>query len=334
MQTPARIPDDTAVTATASMALVTLLGQLKADGYHHTTISPASHTVVLQRPWQYDPDQHSTLTVLQQLLGWSRPVPAQAIPAAIFALGQQAQLWQPTAEGLLRSRLRVSSLAAQSLLFWHSAYPTERADTVFFGPDSYRFVRAISAWLDLHQPVVTRAAEVFAGAGPAAILLALRYQQAEVFALDINPLALQLCQVNAQAMGANALQVQHSNLLHDVDGGFDLIVANPPYLVDAQARTYRHGGGPLGAGLSLAMIEQAQARLRVGGTLLLYTGVAMQNGQDPFWQAVCEMALDPSCWQIDYQEIDPDVFGEELMAGVYAQADRIAAVLLTLTRRA
>ena len=30
-----------------------------------------------------------------------------------------------------------------------------------------------------------------------------------------------------------------------------------------------------------------------------------------------------------YEEIDPDVFGEELDGGAYASADRIAAVLLT-----
>jgi len=33
-----------------------------------------------------------------------------------------------------------------------------------------------------------------------------------------------------------------------------------------------------------------------------------------------------------YFEVDPDVFGEELEAGMYTQADRIAAVVLTVTR--
>jgi hypothetical protein len=32
-----------------------------------------------------------------------------------------------------------------------------------------------------------------------------------------------------------------------------------------------------------------------------------------------------------YGEIDPDVFGEELDSGVYAEADRIAAVVVTAT---
>ena len=33
-----------------------------------------------------------------------------------------------------------------------------------------------------------------------------------------------------------------------------------------------------------------------------------------------------------YHEIDPDVFGEELLEPGYAQADRIAAVLVTARR--
>jgi len=34
-----------------------------------------------------------------------------------------------------------------------------------------------------------------------------------------------------------------------------------------------------------------------------------------------------------YEELDPDVFGEELERGVYTGADRIAAVTLTVTKR-
>lgn len=315
--------------------LLAILNQLQHVGYQHTTISPASHALVLQRDWLYDANQHSTLMVLQQLFGWSRPVPLAAIPADLYQLGQQAQLWQRVDHTQVQSRLRVSSLddAEQRYLFWHSAYPTVQADAVFFGPDTYRFVRAIAAWLDQHQPTVQRAVEICSGAGPAAIMMAKRYPLATVQALDINPAALQLSRIQAAHVGADRFTAQHSNLLHDIEGQFDLIVANPPYLVDASERAYRHGGGPLGTGLSLAIIEQALNRLTVGGSLLLYTGVAMMNSTDPFWQAIEQMHLDTSQWSIDYQEIDPDVFGEELATGVYAQADRIAAVFFTITKR-
>jgi methylase of polypeptide subunit release factors len=113
----------------------------------------------------------------------------------------------------------------------------------------------------------------------------------------------------------------------------DLLIANPPYLVDPAERAYRHGGGPLGAGLSLKILDAALPRLAPGGALLLYTGAAVVNGRDPFRDAAEErLAADRGVgWA--YREVDPDVFGEELDTPAYAEADRIAAVVLTVTRR-
>ena len=105
-------------------------------------------------------------------------------------------------------------------------------------------------------------------------------------------------------------------------------MANPPYLVDPGARAYRHGGGPLGAGLSLKILQTAGTRLAAGGTLLLYTGAAVIAGEDPF-RAAAASVLAGSGLRWTYEEIDPDVFGEELEGGAYAGSDRIAAVLLT-----
>jgi len=80
-------------------------------------------------------------------------------------------------------------------------------------------------------------------------------------------------------------------------------------------------------------LDAALERLAQAGTLLLYTGVAMVDGQDPFLEAVQErLAKTDLVWR--YREMDPDVFGEELESGVYAQAGRIAAVTLTVTRPA
>ena len=77
------------------------------------------------------------------------------------------------------------------------------------------------------------------------------------------------------------------------------------------------GGGPLGAGLAIAIVRSASERLAPGGTLLLFTGVAIERGEDPF-----------------HDEVDPDVFGEELAHAPYDRTDRIALVVLTATRPA
>jgi hypothetical protein len=65
--------------------------------------------------------------------------------------------------------------------------------------------------------------------------------------------------------------------------------------------------------------------------LLLYTGAATIDGIDPF-RLAAEQKLCSAKVQWHYREIDPDVFGEELLSETYSKADRIAAVLLTVTR--
>ncbi|HEY9460816.1 MAG TPA: methyltransferase, partial [Paralcaligenes sp.] len=149
--------------------------------------------------------------------------------------------------------------------------------------------------------------------------------------VDINAAALRLARINAVLAGAGDLRVVHSDLLRDVPGEFDLIIANPPYLNDSARRAYRHGGGPLGAGLSLAIVDSAIQRLSAGGVLLLYSGAAIVQGVDTFRTAV-EEKLDAAKFHWRYLEIDPDVFGEELLCPAYAGADRIAVVLLTASR--
>jgi release factor glutamine methyltransferase len=114
-------------------------------------------------------------------------------------------------------------------------------------------------------------------------------------------------------------------------GAFDLIVSNPPFMVDADARADRHGGGTLGSGLPRAVVEAAAGRLAPGGTLVLFTGAAIVEGTDRFREAagtICtEAGLD---WS--YRECDPDAYGEALDDPGYAEAERIALVVLTATR--
>ncbi|MNY77305.1 hypothetical protein D3C86_2171560 [compost metagenome] len=67
--------------------------------------------------------------------------------------------------------------------------------------------------------------------------------------------------------------------------------------------------------------------------MLLYTGVAMVAGKDPFYERVLGF-LGDSDYQWHYRELDPDVFGEELAQDSYASAERIAAVALEVHRAA
>jgi len=292
---------------------------LRQAGYHFTTVTPATHERVNKR------EENQWARDLAGVFGWSRPFHAEILLPQVLEMMRAAQVLEPHAEGW-RSLVRLSSLSGQ--LLFHSAFPTTEADSVFFGPDTYRFAQAIEQHLASSTRRIERAVDVCCGAGPGAIVCALARPQAQVLALDINDRALQLAKVNAELAQAENVEPLHSNLLLDVDGQFDFIMANPPYLVDPGERAYRHGGGPLGAELSLAIVQSAMERLAPGGSLLLYTGAAIIEGRDLFHEAVAERLPSGARWS--YRETDPDVFGEELEGGAYARCDRIAAVVLTV----
>ncbi|MCA9708680.1 MAG: methyltransferase, partial [Myxococcales bacterium] len=145
---------------------------------------------------------------------------------------------------------------------------------------------------------------------------------------DINPLALRYTAINAAAAGV-PIETSLGDALSSSSGAFDLVVCNPPYLVDDGARVYRHGGDRLGRGLAIRIAEESLARLRPGGRLLLYTGVAILDGRDPFIDDL-RPSLEAAGAAWTYRELDPDVFGEELERPIYAEIDRIAAVGLVV----
>jgi len=302
-------------------ALLHLGRALKESGYSFITSTPFTHARVNAR------SENQTAKNLRDIFGWSRVFQREILPTEIWDLINAAQIIE-THENGLRSALRLSSLGGE--LFWHSAFPTSQSDAVFFGPDTYRYTSAIESLIALKGSTPSRVVDIGAGSGAGAILAARAFPNAEVLGVDINEAALRLTRINAELANVKNVRAQQSDLLNDVEGNFNLILANPPYLVDEDERAYRHGGGPLGAELSLQIVDVAKARLSVNGTLLLYTGAAIIEGRDPFREEV-EARLEGE-FEYSYREMDPDVFGEELENGVYRNAERIAAVVLTMTK--
>lgn len=315
----------TPVSSTQSQADQTLLQlgrRLQAEGYRFVTPTPLTHQRVNGRR------ENALANDLRGVFGWSRPFEAALFSAAELAELQQSGIIEQESERM-RSTLRWSSLG--SLLLAHSAFPTDDSDAVFFGPDSYRFASLIEDYLRQRFTPVCRAVDIGCGSGLGALLVARARHDAEVLAVDINPRALRLTAVNAELAGVTNVSVYHSDVLDGVEGEFDLILANPPYMNDTQQRAYRHGGGALGEHLSLRILKEALTRLALDGTLLLYTGVAMVAGRDPFLEAARTL-LSSDAYGWTYEELDPDVFGEELEKPGYEQVERIAVVSLIVTR--
>ena len=305
-----------------------VLRQVAGAGYRFTTVTPLTHQRVLARRGR-EPG-----TTLRDIFGWNLSFEPRAVPPELLAAMEHAGIVRRTGS-LLRSTVCISSL--EDDLFLHSAYPTVEENAVFFGPDTHRFGRFIRYALNprkTKQPLRVLDVGCGSGAGGIAVARALAAMDTPctIVMNDINPLALEYTAVNAEAAGIPVTLAQ-GDALSAVEGDFDLIVSNPPYLDDAAQRAYRHGGARLGRALGVRIAAESLKRLAPGGQLLLYTGVAMVDGEDPFLAEIRPLLTAPG-FEWSYAEIDPDVFGEELERPVYAHIDRIAAVGLVAARTA
>ena len=292
-------------------SLVELLQYLRSHDYRHIVVTPRTHATVLSRPLDRKP-------TLVDIFGWSRTFERGEVDPALLALLERADVLENDVSGKFRSAIRVASLGGD--LFIHSAYPTNQVDAVFFGPDTYRFARFIEQSASaVERP--SRIADMGAGSGAGGIVAARIFPGAKISLVDVNPAALRYARINAIAAGIEAQTAQSEELPHDVE----LMIANPPYIIDTLGRSYRDGGDLAGGAISLEWVRQGLAKIRPGGAILMYTGAAYIDGQAPLLQAV-EQECRAAGASLHVEEIDPDVFGEQLPEPGYEQVERLAAV--------
>jgi methylase of polypeptide subunit release factors len=306
-------------------AIVTVGTHLRERGYAFTTVTPETHRrVIANNPLCRD--------VLRDVFGWNRSFAREDLDATVVDAMSRARLLDGVgqSESLFRSGIRFASLGDE--LFAHSAFPTDSAQSVFFGPDSYRFARLIEQTLAEHARRVRRIVDIGCGSGVGGLIAAKAMRDAAQLVLaDINPLALDFADGNARLAGIEGARCIQSDVFASIDGEADFIVSNPPYLADAKERLYRHGGAHFGSELSLRILRESLPRLRAGGVLVLYTGSAIVDGVDTFFKGALPLLRAPRIG-FRYAEIDPDVFGEELDRKHYEAVERIAAVGLVVTR--
>lgn len=296
-------------------ALLQLLRLLKQADYRFTAVTPATHARVLAR-------RRGTAS-LADIFGWNRPFLQHELQPELLQYLADADMLESALEEL-RSRVRVAGLGDD--LFLHSAYPTDEQDAVFFGPDTYRFVRFVREQATQLQPAPQWIVDMGAGSGAGAIAAAHLFPNARVTAVDVNSAALRFATVNAKAAQVDVETVQAST----IPKGPDLVIANPPYIIDSQRRAYRDGGKLFGGQIALDWTKQALDALAPGGTMLLYTGASVVNGHVPLREA-----LNGACNSratIRIEETDPDVFGEELDQPAYADVERIAVICATIRK--
>ena len=257
--------------------------------------------------------------VLTDLFGWGRYLPKRAIPGRLYDLMREAGVICVD-EGH-RAGSRVRAVTIKGNLLFHTAGPGAKKDAVFVGPDTTRFIGCLDQKFEADSIV-----EIGCGNCAAAIHLAQRYPQARVWGGDVNPLALQLAAVNMRLGEVPNLSLRHSDILSRIPGQFDLIVSNPPFVDDDQARTYRHGGGACGMELPARIVRSALPRLSNQGRLLMYTASPIVNGKHVLSELLADVPHTIS--QIGSGEFD-------YLTGLpnYEGVERVGTVLLTAPTR-
>lgn len=302
-------------------ALKGLLLTLKQRDYRFITPTPATHARVIAREGKQQAHD------LRDVFGWSLPFAPGVVDDTLLSFLRGADMLEERGGEMLRSLVRVSSL--EDNLFLHSAFPTTRSDSVFFGPDSYRYANFLMDTLP-NLPARTHVVDIGAGSGIGALTAVRSLPPLKVTLTDINPAALELARANWEAAGFEDATFVECDALSGVTEPIDLIIANPPYIADPAHRAYRDGGGMHGGAMSVRWAQEAARRLESGGVFALYTGSAMVSGDDPLRNALLQALAD---FDVLYGEIDPDVFGEELEREDYAEVERIAVVGVVAVKR-
>jgi release factor glutamine methyltransferase len=134
----------------------------------------------------------------------------------------------------------------------------------------------------------SRIVDLGTGSGVIALSLAAKFPDAEIIATDISDDALLLARENAVRLGTSRVQFLKSDLLENIDGKFDLIVANLPYisrhdrdqllpevLRDPEVALF---AGEKGDEIIRRLIETAPSHLKAGGLLALEIGLGQEPG--------------------------------------------------------
>jgi ribosomal protein L3 glutamine methyltransferase len=153
----------------------------------------------------------------------------------------------------------------------------------------------IDPWLSADTK---RVLDLCTGNGSLAVLAAMAWPEIEVDAADISRDALEVARINVDKHGlASRIRLIESDGMKSLQGPYDLILCNPPY-VNAQSMAalpdeYRAepalalAGGADGMDFIRALLHDAPAKLSEYGVLVLEIGNERENFESAFPQLEC-----------------------------------------------
>jgi release factor glutamine methyltransferase len=158
--------------------------------------------------------------------------------------------------------------------------------------------------------------DVGTGSGVIALSLAAEFPEAKILAVDVSDDALALARENAARLNvSDRVRFLKSNLLENVEGAFDLIVANLPYIAAQDRHTLSREvlhdpeialfAGARGDELVRELIAQARSRLQPGGMLALEIGLGQSEA---LLSALTEKKYRDICSKNDYSGVTRFLF--------------------------
>jgi len=191
-------------------------------------------------------------------------------------------------------RQRLAGRPVYRILGWREFYGRRFSlseDTLEPRPDTETLVDAAIdvARRFIGQQQVCRIADLGVGTGAVGLSVLAELPQCTCLGIDIAPGALKTARTNAEALGVSKrYELQQGNWLVGVEGVFDIILSNPPYIERATVTKLARevgehdpvvalDGGKDGLDAYKAIAAQAGARLSEKGVVLVEMGI----GQGP-----------------------------------------------------
>jgi release factor glutamine methyltransferase len=180
-------------------------------------------------------------------------------------------------------------------------------------PETEQLVELVESKIENRK---SRIVDVGTGSGVIALSLAAKFPEAKILAADVSDDALALAQENASRLNLTGrVRFLKSRLLENVEGAFDLIVANLPYISTQDRHTLSREvlrdpeialfAGARGDELVHELIADAPSRLRPGGMLALEIGLGQR---DAFLSALAEKNYRDICSKNDYNAVTRFLF--------------------------
>lgn len=192
---------------------------------------------------------------------------------------QQAQV-QALMDERIRSRKPAAYLTREAWLQGVPFYVDERAIVPRSLIAEVLADGTIDAWL---SGQTTRVLDLCTGNGSLAVLAALAWPEVQVTGADLSPEALAVARINVDRHGLqDRIMLVQSDALSALQGPFDLIVCNPPYVCQAGMDTlppeYRAepelalAGGMDGMDFVRQLLRDAPSRMSEDAVLVLEIG--------------------------------------------------------------